>query len=462
MPAEKESRIPVGSQFTPRLISLHHFLKALVASSGDQRALQDAIWRPEVRVSPPKKPPTRRQRNLPLEAAVQYGLIEKGTYNATALTVELERLSGAALSERFARDILLNRGGLRVVEGIQQMEADELKVTGDSLARFLTAQGFRVVEHNTAINTLRLWLAEAGLFPKGRGNPWKVNSAVKQQLLNLDDKQIMVLASLSKEQAAFVEGLCAIEPDGWIAASDVRDWAETCKNVRIGRGSLPKEVLDALQSADLIEYRTKGTGGGKTSTLRTTEKFDREVLGPFVTNAIRDLDASVSAYYRQRPEDIFRGLTSKDKHEKGQALEAFAIFVMRLLGLRFVGWRKRAHAEVDAVMEGVLGPVATRWQIQCKNTPSGTVGLEDVAKEVGLVPVTRATHILFIANSRFSSDAIKYAQEVMKNASVHLFLLDRDDFEQLRSSPASIGTILRKKAEGILDSARPPFFESSS
>lgn len=370
----------------------------------------------------------------------------------------LAALGPPELFDRFARHILLNCGGLRVVEGIEQMRVDGLKVTGDSLAEFLSSQGFRVTVHNTAINTLRKWLANAGLFPTGRGRAWDVTPGAKRRLLRLDDEQIAALAGLTPAQVAFVEGLCALEPKGWVLANEIRDWAEACRGVRIGRGSLPKEVLITLSDAGLLEYETRGTGGGKSSRLRTTDRFDKEVLEPFVRNAIRDLDPALSAYYRKKPEDIFEDLEASDPDTKGKALEAFTILVMRMLGLRFVGWRKRAAAEIDALLEGVLGPVATRWQIQCKNTPSTAVRLEDIAKEVGLLPITGATHLLFIANAKFSNDAVEYAREVSKTMAVGIYLLDRDDFNALRESPISIARLLRVRAEEMLDAVRPRMY----
>lgn len=396
---------------------------------------------------------------MPLEAAVQYGLLTPGNYCATDLARELHRLEGQSLFDRFARHVLLNCGGLRVVEAVQQMQADNMRVTGDGLAEYLTAQGFRVSVHNTAVNTLRLWLSRAGIFPVGRSRAWTVDESAKKRVLGLDDDQILTLAGLSPAQVAFVEGLCVLRPEGWVRASEVRDWAETFRGVSIGRGSLPKEVLNALQESGLVEYRTGGTRGGKASQTRVTDKFDREVLLPFVTKTIRDLDASVSAYYKKRPEDIYAGLESKDGHVKGQALEAFAIFVMRLMGLRFAGWRKRAEAEVDALLEGVLGPVATRWQVQCKNTPSTAVRLEEVAKEVGLLPLTRATHILFVANSTFSDDARRYARNVMKTMPVGIYFLDRRDFQALRSSPEKITAILKEQSASMLAASRPAIFK---
>lgn len=449
------SDIPVGTQFSPDLIDLQSFLTAVLRHSGDKKAMEEAVWAPAVRTKSVSRKPTRRQRSLPLEAAVQYGLLEPETYEVTELARRLAELGGEDLREEFGRHILLRCGGLRVVEGIRQMRADHLKVTGDTLARFLTSQGFVVTEHNTAINTLRMWLAEAGVFPEGRSRAWEVNDGAVEDLLGLPDASLQVLSGLTRGQRAFVEGLCTLAPKGWYPAAEVRDWAEAMRGVKIGRGSLPKEILEDLRSAGIIEFQTGGTAGGKTSKLRTTDLFDREVLEPFVTRTLEDLDPIVRGYYRERPEDIFEALESKSKNERGAALEALAIYVMRLLGLRFVEWRRRAkstgYAEVDALLAGAVGALPTRWQVQCKHTPRSAVSLEDVAKEVGLVPITGATHILFLTTGRFTEDARRYALEVMKRSPLTLFLLDGDEVTRIRKQPGSLATLLRSQSRRLID-----------
>ena len=128
---------------------------------------------------------------------------------------------------------------------------------------------------------------------------------------------------------------------------------------------------------------------------------------------------------------------------------------MRLLGLRLVEWRKRApqttgQAEIDALMAGVIGGVATMWQVQCKNTPGSKVDLEDIAKEVGLVAITHATHILFAANCQFTRDARTFARAVMESSSLSIYLLDESDFEAIKSSPATIGAIIARQSEAIV------------
>ncbi len=452
--ARPESDIPVGTQFSPAVVDLAAFVAVVCKHSGNKPAMEAEIWQPAVRIAPVVKVPTRRRASLPLEAAVQYGLLDE-KYNATALAHQLSTLSGPALYDAFARHILLNCGGLRVVEAAEQMALDEsesgIAVTGDTLAAYLTDQGFRVTVHNTAINSLRLWLAKAGVF-SGKG--WKVNARVKARLVGLDDQQIAALVGLSAPQRAFLIALCQIRPQGPYPAATVRAAAERNLGTRIDRSSLPK-LMEPLKSAGFIDFVSKGTSGGKTAMVSTTAKFDADILEPFLKDATSQLDAVLTEYYKRDFAQIHRDLESKDTYVKGQALEAYAIQIMRRLGLRFIRWRERARdhtggAEVDAILAGILAGIPTRWQVQCKNTPSGQVALEDVAKEVGLLPLTKATHILMLANCRFSRDAITYAQEVMRHSPVTLFLLDREDFEAIRSTHGgALPEILASKATKI-------------
>ena len=455
--SRKKSMIPVGTQFSPDLINLSSYVKMVVKHSGTLDKLRDAVVKAPVRKKDYCDNPTNRMMNLPLEAGVQYGLLEEKTYKATELSKKLANLKEPKIYEEFAKHILLKLGWLRVVEAAQEMALDQRKITGDTLAQYLTNQGFQVTEHNTAINTIRMWLAKAGLFPENgrKSGAWIPDKLVKKKLIGMDDKMIAALAMLDSHQIAYVKALCRLEPKNWISASDVRDLAEVTFGVRFGRSSLPKEVLKPLKSAGLIDFKTGGTKQGKTSMMKLTNKFHSDVLKPFLDNALSDLNTALTAYYKTRPEDFFKDLDSKDKYKKGYALEAFTIFVMRLLGLRFQGWRKRAQetgfSEVDALLAGLFGGMPTTWQVQCKNTPTSLIRLEDIAKEVGLLPLTHATHILFIANAKFTSDAIKYAREIMLNSSVTIFLLNKDDYESIKNNPANIGSILQNQAENIRD-----------
>jgi hypothetical protein len=417
----------------------------LVRYSGDKHAIERAIWAPEVRTKA-HAGPTRRLSSLPVEAAVQYGLLDDG-YAATDVARRLAQLEPPQLYDEFARHILLKCSGIRVVEAAQEMMTDGLRVTGDSLAEYLTDQGFPVTIHNTAINSMRMWLEKADVFRNG----WEVDAARVEALVGLSREQIGALVGLDEEQQAFLRALCRVDPQGKCSAADVRELAEQILGRRIPRDSLPKRVLIDLKNLGLIDFQSGGTAGGKAAKLWTLPKFKKDVLEPFLVDAVRSLDPVLTAYYQTSPADIYKDLHASDKNRKGKALEAYAVHIMRLMGFRFVGWRKRAkestgYAEVDLVMTGLFGNSPTRWQVQCKNTPAGSVDLEDVAKEVGLLPLTKATHILVVANCRYTGDAHLFAAEIVASTPVTIFLLNKLDVERVHASPAALASVLRTKA----------------
>lgn len=454
---QKKSAIPVGTQFSPNLVNLSAFLKAITKHSGDKQSMQAAVWASPVRIKQKATTLTRRTGSLPLEAAIQYGLLDAG-YRITELTRKLLDIDAEELYESFARHILLKCGGLRVLDAVEQMQIEKLSITGDSLASYLSAQGFNVSVHNTAINSLRMWLAAGGVFvSKGKGgSAWELVSGCREKLLGMSAGQINVLSTLAPHQLAFVDALCAAAAGPSYQANEIRDLAiARHPELRFDRGSLPGDVLRPLAEAGILTFKTKGTVGGKSTTFFTTELFDREILADFVNNTVKDLDAALAVYYKKRPSDIYSELRSADTGTKGRALEALAIRLMRLLGLRFVSWNNRAKdtgfAEVDAVLAGVFGAVPTRWQIQCKNTPrSRKVTVEDIAKEVGLTLITNATHVLFVAIHGFTSEARKFAQEVMDNSALTIFLIGATEFSQIERDDSCIGRILRAQAEAIV------------
>jgi site-specific DNA-methyltransferase (cytosine-N4-specific) len=451
-----KSAIPVGTQFSPALVDLRAFLQAAIQHSGNKSAMQAAVWSPPVRTTP-RTAPTPRRASLPLEAARQYGLLDD-EYKITDLGRSLAKLNSPELHDQFAKHILLHRGGLRIVQAAGEMLRDGRSVTGDSLAEYLTDHGFQVTIHNTAINSLRMWLERAGIFKAGG---WEVDEDRLEALIGLNRTEIAALAGLSSEQQAFLLALCRINPADKYPAADVRELAEQILGRRIPRDSLPKRVLVDLRDLGYLEFTSRGTAGGKSAILRTTDRFRGEVLRDFLRDAVKTLDPVLTAYFLTTPADIYAELRSSDKVKRGKALEAYAIHIMRLMGFRFVGWRKRAKdstgkAEVDVLMTGLFGNSPTRWQVQCKNTPTGSVDLEDVAKEVGLISLTKATHILIIANSRFTADARIFAKEVMRASPLTVFLMDRTDFEKVRRSPGALAAILRSQATDLARLERAP------
>lgn len=462
MPVRPTSAIPVGTQFSPDLIDLHEFLKVVIEHSGDKAAIQKATFAKPVHLKRNSLPSSRRTASLPLEAAVQYGLLTQHQYEATDLARELAQLQRSGLFDRFARHILLNCNGLKVIEAIEQMQMDysqghsSVRITADTLARYLTDSGLTVGEHNGQINTMRMYLAKAGIFPSSRGEAWKINRQRVHELLGVSNELMEAIEGFAPLQQEFALALCRLNPTDWILAARVRDYVERTGNMamRFPRGN-SRTYIAPLEEAGLIEIESGGTQSGKSTKLKTTSLFQAEVLEPFFqsTSENLSLDSATTRYFRLQPQTIFGDLESTQKHRKGIALEALAIYIMRLLGLRLRGWRRRAAdtggAEVDVLMSGILGGIATKWQVQCKNTPNSSVRLEDLAKEVGLVGLTGVTHLLFLTTGKYTSDAEKYALRMMQTSSLSIYLLDGGAVDRIRDSATALTEILNEKSKQI-------------
>ena len=425
-------------------------------------AIQQATFAPPVHLKRDTMPESARTASLPLEAAIQYGLLTRQGHEATDLARELVKLRGSALFDRFAQHILLNCNGLAVIEAIEQMQINYMQghtpdsVTADSLARYMTTNGLRIGEHNGQLNTMRMYLAKAGVFPPTKSDPWKINRQRVNELVGVTDTLMTAISEFEPLQREFALALCRLNPTGWIQAAKVRNYTETTGNhsIRFPRGNT-RAYIAPLEKAGLIEITSGGTTSGKSIQLRTTSSFNTQILEPFfeTTTANLTLDAATTRYFRLQPKEMFADLASNDNYRKGVALEALAVYIMRLLGLRLRGWRKRSAetggAEIDALMAGILGGVATKWQVQCKNTPNSAVRLEDLAKEVGLVGLTGVTHLLFLTAGKYTEDAIKYAVRTMQTSSLSIYLLDGTAIARIRDNPTALTEILTERSNEI-------------
>ncbi len=449
MPA---SALPVGTQFSPNVVNLRPFLQVLKDHAGNKQAMMDAVAQTPVNARSGAAPDTPRARSLPIEAAVQYELLDP-QHNPTALVDDLlSTTTDDDLYQRFAHHLLVNLGYVRVLDAIEQMQLDGIRVAADPLARYLTAQGFVVPEHNTGINSGRMWLAKAGVIS---ATGWSINYGRKATVIGLADDEIAHLVGLSADQRDFVRSLCVLDPTGEILAKSVREHAEMRTGRVLPRDSAVNNFLKPLSEIGLVTYQSGGSAGGKSAKLTVTTKFKAEVLAPFLDRAVRYLDTSLAEYYRKPPSETFATLDDPGSttHARGMALEAFAILAMRRLGLRFVGWRARpadlGYAEVDAVLAGLIGGLVTRWQIQCKCTTS-TTSTDVIQRELGLLPMTKATHVMIISTGGFTAGARQFVNRWMRESPVSVFLLGKEEYGRLKNDPGSIAAIIREQSEQIV------------
>jgi len=219
--------------------------------------------------------------------------------------------------------------------------------------------------------------------------------------------------------------------------------------IRLTTKNLVKDILEPLKQLGLIETRKTTTGrGAKPHDVRLTEKGKNDILEPLIKN-LADLTEMTSLDLNQPFENVVAQLSVDDKYIRGIALELFAVWIIRLLGLRFSKWRLRHYeatggGEVD-VLAASDKVMYNRWQIQCKNVKS-SVGVDVIAKEVSLTFLTKADVAMVVTTGHFASDAVNYANQVTDNSRYYIILLEGDDVQRIVEDRTRIIDILNLKA----------------
>ena len=237
----------------------------------------------------------------------------------------------------------------------------------------------------------------------------------------------------------------------FIPSNKIAEHTRSVYKVRLTTKNLVKDILEPLERYGLIETRKTTTGrGAKPHLVRLSSRAQAEILSPLIEN-LANITELTTAELSRPFENVVQDLDSSDKHVRGKALELLAIWIIRLLGLRFSKWRLRSFqdtgmGEVD-VMAASDRIVYSRWQIQCKNyKATSKVTVDVIAKEVGLTFLTKADIVMIVTTGTFSSDAVTYASQVTDNSRYYIVLLEGDDVKRIVQDRTRIVDILNYKA----------------
>ena len=183
-------------------------------------------------------------------------------------------------------------------------------------------------------------------------------------------------------------------------------------------------------------------------------------MEPLLEQIGKQVGPGLRALLRKSLAEVVQELSVEDKHIRGLALEALAFKLMRLVDLTYVSTRLRGAAtggaEVDLIFEGSR-LVFSRWQVQCKNT--ARVGLDDVAKEVGLTHTLRSNVIVVVSTGEIGPEARRYANSVMKDSNLCIVMVDGGDLQAIVTNPTVIVDVLNREARhamklNAIDSSR--------
>lgn len=458
-----KSDIPFGAQFSPNQVDLTRILRILAQFAGSREAITGAIL--ESFFSEHSTEQRWQLADNCVLALRAYGLLDAQATTPTDLTHHLLGLKPGQMYETFAYHILTQLQGITVIETILLMQANGEDVTLTSLRTKLEQRGLHVPRGTVHLSSMRLWLAQAGIFDAGveRGRRlYQVDQQRLNHVLGIDLDVIDDLTQLSGSQRAYLRALVRIPDRDPLIANRVADLATLLYAARFNHKELPTSVLFPLRDLGYIEAKKSTEGrGAKPYLVFRTERFWREISEPILTATADRAHLVPRAMFEVPLTQILGDLGSSDTYVKGKALELLAIYLTRLIDLEFKGWRTRSAdtggAEVDAIVEGKR-LIFSRWQIQAKNTR--TVRLDDIAKEVGLaLTFIYANVVLVITTGDFTGDAYDYANHVMRMSNLNVILLNGDELGRLNEDPTNIVAMLNGKAERAMQvKARHDYF----
>lgn len=448
-----KSAIPMGSEFGPNQVKLARMLELAAGHAGQRDEFITAVMEEDGKHRPRK---TAQNTYLSMRA---YQILDK----TSQLTEEGRKLLSLKdtpdeMYAEFARHILLRCRGLDVVNAVDALIKSGDEVTQLNIGDMLQRLGVYVSRSSTHVSKLIGWLHMARVFTRN-GDYASLDMNKVAELIGADQSETDLLADMPVEQRAVLKALCNLPmpnvPDETpLPANKVMAYAEEMYGVEFNPKAFPRDVLMPLADAGYIRLEKAGPQiSGKPYLIYRIEKFSNEVLEPLI-DAVADTGIPLRRLVRKPLSEIRSELKSSDTSIKGKALEALALYFMRLLGLELKGWRKRGEKtrgfEVDGIAEGAR-LVFSRWQLQCKNTPDSNVDTEDIAKEVGLAPPLRSNVILMVTTGGYTRDALRYADVMMKLTNLNIITLTGHDLDVLQESPLAIVDILNRKAARVME-----------
>ena len=438
------NELPFGTQFSPEQISLRRLLELAQEYSG--KTNKEFVKQIAQEFFAKKASPEKLAGNTSISLK-SYGLVTgRNTIEITDVGRNLlSIIDDEQLKKEFAKHILLNLNGLILVETLRRMYLGGDSLTNANINISLIHQGFQLQQTSNNVQVMKLWLRQAGIIV----GDWKINEAALKELLGIESDEIALFKELSPEQYYFLLALCNAASNKPLVATDVRNLATASYNIDFDEKAFVSKVIRPLQDKKLIvAQKTTGGRGAKPYMVELTEKTKREVVEPLLTQFKDQVGNALTDAYCKTFSDLRSEIDSENTYVKGLALEAFAIKVMRIIGLDFIRTRYRdiqiGGAEVDVLFDSTR-LLYSRWQVQCKNT--STVTIDMVAKEVGLSHMLKSNAIVMMTTGHLTSEAKKYARRIMEDMNLCILMLEKEDVDCIISNPTSIVDIFNQQSE---------------
>ncbi len=221
---------------------------------------------------------------------------------------------------------------------------------------------------------------------------------------------------------------------------------------------VPKAVLSPLEKMGwLTTTKTTSGRGAKAHALVPTPKFEASISLPLA-------DALAEQAHLADPADLRRPLAdllsevrkaTLSSHQRGRALEGVSIQVLRLMGARFLFWRRRAPdtagAEVDIVADISNGRYLV---VQIQSKASAITTRDVVDREVGVATSLRSNVLLFVSAKRVGPSARAAADNYMRNTNLSILFIEGADLDSVEGG-AELAPILEREYRRVRTMRKP-------
>ncbi|WP_195939693.1 restriction endonuclease [Romboutsia sp. 1001713B170131_170501_G6] len=437
---------PNASEFSPNVIELDKLLELCNKHKGkNTEFLQDV----KTKYFLTKDPKSQDQLTKNCRSSlVAYNILAKNEIKLTEFGEELLQSSkdSQEMYDLFAKHILFNLNGLILVDTVKAMFLASKTVTNENIIEELNIQGASISKSSKKINTMKLWLTQAGVFEV---KSWRVNQDKLNELIGLTECEISIFSDLTQEQISFLKALNDTGVETSQIASDIKELAKNTYNIDFKEKVFSQQVLNPLEKKGLINViRTTQGRGAKSPKIEPTEMFKKEITIPYLEQLKLLTNRELIKFFQLSFTEILEKINSEDTYIKGLALEALGFKIMKLLGLKFVETRLKSQqtggAEVDLIFENTK-LVYSRWQVQCKNTKD--IKLEDIAKEVGISLLLKTSVIVMIGTGKIGNKAREYANTIMKESNLCIIMIDGKDIEKISENPSKVTEIFNREAK---------------
>lgn len=436
--------LPFGTQFSPNQIHLPRLLQLVVDNEGDETApLIETIA--TTFFSDNAASQRRTMAGNCKNSLVSYGIMESGGgVHITTFGRQLYEITDEAEQcDTLVKHMLMNLNGMVLIDALRSMSRNGEKITKETVAAKLNTMGFELSQTSNNIPVMKLWLNKAGVL-----RAWRVDEHKLSELTELTEAEFRLLKMLSPEQYYFLRTLCNVDSLEFQKAADVRRLATATFGITFRQSDFSKAVIHPLEQKGLIEVQRTTTGhGARTPLIKISDLSRREIVMPLLQQLEGRTDDEVIEYLQKPLADLRNDINSDDTYLKGLALEAFAIKMMRTIGLDFIQTRLKgsetAGAEVDVLFDSSC-LLYTRWQVQCKNT--ARVSLDQIAKEVGLSHVLKTNAVVIMTTGVISEAARAYATQIMRAMNLCIIMVEGTDIGAIIEEPTKILDVFNRES----------------